>query len=69
MSLKTAKEWFEETLPIDIQASAINYISKGVWDEKFHSFGYALRCAFYWNNTVEGYDYWRAVHEKFKDKH
>ena len=59
--MKTIRQWLEE-LPDPYRTQALENIRvKEVLDLPELSFSVALRSAFTWDATPQGYDYWSAV--------
>lgn len=60
---RTIREWLE-LIPFDrARREAIdNYDYDPLYSEKlFQSVSHALQCAFYWDETEQGCDYWRDL--------
>mgnify|MGYP006434166555 CR=1 FL=1 len=55
---KTAKEWFLETLPIQVADKAIYNTTSDALMERYESTIDALSFSFYWSDTPEREDYW-----------
>lgn len=64
--MKTAREWFEKLRP-DLRDRAISYTVRAGCSEVSSSFSYALRGAFLWSETVEGYGFWNEIYEEALD--
>ncbi len=70
----TIKEWFESTLPADLQAKAFANLKANCKNEKEElevlnttrpTFQNALNSAFVLGNTDEGYTFWAKVRDEY----
>ena len=58
---KTMLQWFEDYLPADIEALAINNTDELRYDEQFESLVAALCGAFIWAKTDQGHKFWDDI--------
>tara|TARA_R110000796_G_scaffold16726_7_gene52143 strand:+ start:2636 stop:2995 length:360 start_codon:yes stop_codon:yes gene_type:complete len=58
---KTILQWFEDYLPADIAALAINNTDELRLDEQFESLDAALYGAFIWAKTDQGQKFWDDI--------
>jgi DnaJ-class molecular chaperone len=58
---KDLLEWFEDYLPADIAALAINNTDEQRLGEQFESLDAALYGAFVWSKTEQGHKYWDDI--------
>lgn len=63
--MKTARQWFLDTLPKEDAEKAIKNTPEDFIDTELPTFGHALVDAFIWDDTEEGDDFWENILEKY----
>lgn len=66
--MKTTEQHFRDTLPVDIFELAIKNTKKENLTDEFARFESCLICAFEWQKTSEGWDFWKDVYTEYPQK-
>lgn len=64
--MKTIREWLEE-LPEPYRTQAIENTEDELLLERVESLKKAVKCAFIWNKSPQGHEYWSELHETLND--
>lgn len=66
MKKKTVFDYLNE-LPADIASKALINANRDVLAHEADSIPDALQCAFVWDKSPQGHDYWAAIFNAFED--
>jgi hypothetical protein len=61
--LKSAREWFFEKLPVEVELRAVKNSTLDIDRKIFNDFESALKSCFIWISSPEGHSYWKSTLE------